>query len=175
MLSMTKIKKDELITRMVKFLREIGLEVLLEQHRSDSFLPGLCLKKGALSIDPDKLNYPGDILHEAGHLATMPSSIRRSMDGNLPDSDLHRSGEMMAIAWSYAACLHLGIPVDVVFHEDGYKGGAASIKTAFEQGSYIGLPMLQYHEMAYDNKNAILLNAEPFPVMQNWLCPKVGD
>ena len=172
---MTEIKKDELITRMVDFLRAIGLEVSLEKHRSDSFLPGLRLKNGTLSIDPDKLDYPGDILHEAGHLATMPASIRRSMDGDLPDVDLHRSGEMMAIAWSYAACIHLGISADIVFHENGYKGGAATLKAAFEQGSYIGLPMLQYHEMAYDSKNAVLFNAEPFPVMQKWLCIKVNN
>ena len=31
------------------------------------FLPGLQLENGAIIIDPEKLFYPGDIIHEAGH------------------------------------------------------------------------------------------------------------
>jgi hypothetical protein len=34
--------------------------------------------------------------------------------------------EMAAIAWSYAACVHLGLEPTVVFHSDGYKGGSES-------------------------------------------------
>ena len=32
--------------------------------------------------------------------------------------------EMTAIAWPYAAAVHLGIEIEVLFHPDGYKGGA---------------------------------------------------
>ncbi|PSL48035.1 hypothetical protein CLV51_102895 [Chitinophaga niastensis] len=168
-------EKTALITLFTDFLKEIGLHVVLESYDAPSFLPGVRIKMGGLSIDSDRLLYPGDILHEAGHLATQPYHIRCELDGDLPDTDLHRGGELMALAWSYAACLHLQIPAQIVFHEHGYKGEHEHLIRNFEAGRYIGLPMLQYHGMAYDEKNALQLNTKPFPHMENWLCLKGQD
>ncbi|WP_342330302.1 hypothetical protein [Pedobacter sp. FW305-3-2-15-E-R2A2] len=165
-------KNQQTIATIVNFLQEIGLEVLLEQHKGDSFLPGIRIKSGGLSIDPSQVLYPGDILHEAGHLATVPYAVRCELDGVLPDIDLHRGAELMSLSWSYAACLKLQFAPEVVFHADGYKGEAEHLIRNFEEGIYIGLPMLQYRQMAYDEKNAAILNVEPFPYMQNWVCIK---
>ena len=33
----------------------------------------------------------------------------------------------MAIAWSYAAALEIGIPPEIVFHPDGYRGASESM------------------------------------------------
>lgn len=165
-------KNQKIIEDIVCFLREIGLEVVLEQHEGESFLPGIRIKSGGLSIDPSQVLYPGDILHEAGHLATLPDAVRAELDGVLPDIDLHRGAELMSLAWSYAACLKLQLGPEVVFHADGYKGEGEHLIRNFEDGIYIGLPMLQYQQMAYDEKNAASLNVKPFPYMQNWVCIK---
>ncbi|NQX40264.1 hypothetical protein SAMN05421820_105141 [Pedobacter steynii] len=169
---LTALKNQRIIDAIVTFLREIGLEVLLERHEGDSFLPGIRIKTGGLSIDPSQVLYPGDILHEAGHLATVTYAVRCKLDGELPDIDLHRGAELMSLAWSYAACLKLEIPPHVVFHQDGYKGDGDHLIRNFEDGIYIGLPMLQYQQMAYDEKNAGILNVKSFPYMQNWICIK---
>ena len=162
----------QITTLLIEFVERIGLTVEMEAYDEKSFLPGVRIKSGGLSINTERLLYPGDILHEAGHLAVMPLHIRRDMDGDLPDVDMHRAGELMALAWSYAACLHLKISPSVVFHEQGYKGGHKELIAHFEEGANIGLPMLQYHGMAYDAKNAALHNEQPFPHMIHWLCLK---
>ncbi|WP_213087003.1 hypothetical protein [Chitinophaga agrisoli] len=163
-------EKEKLTDLFINFVREIGIPVADQGEVPVAFLPGVRIDMGGLTIDRNRLLHPGDILHEAGHLATMPYHIRRTMDGDLPDTDLHRGGELMTLAWSYAACLHLQVPPAVVFHEDGYKGGHQQLIESFEAGQYIGLPMLQFHGMAYDEKQAASLQVLPFPHMVNWLC-----
>ncbi len=51
--------------------------------------------------------------------------------------------EMMAIAWSYAAVMHLQIDPAIVFHSAGYRGGGQNLIDNFRQGRYIGVPMSQ--------------------------------
>ena len=46
-----------------------------------SVLPGITIEAGTLIIDAGKLLYPGDILHEAGHLATASPEVREGMTG----------------------------------------------------------------------------------------------
>lgn len=168
----SEMEKKETIHTIVTFLREIGLRVMIESHEEPSFLPGIKIKNGGLSLDLSKLHYPGDILHEAGHLAVFPLSSRADFDGVLPDTNEHKGGELASLAWSYAACLHLGFAANVVFHEDGYKGESAWLIETFGAGSYIGLPMLQYRGMTYDEKKAKEFGVKPFPEMQHWLCPQ---
>lgn len=165
-------EKKRLITLLVNFLQEIGLTVKFAPEEEPGFLPGIHIKNGGLSIDPEQLLYPGDILHEAGHLATLPYHIRCELDGKLPDTDTHRSAELMTLAWSYAVALHLKIPANIVFHEHGYKGGSQSLIDNFEQGRAIGLPMLQYYGMAYNEQTAKQLGVQPFPHMVSWICLK---
>ena len=157
---------------MLGFLRKIGIGYYFERIEGNTFLPGLRLRDGTLIIDKEKLLYPGDILHEAGHLACMPEDIRLAMNDNLDNSQVHQGGEMMAIAWSYAACLHLGIDLKVVFHENGYKGGGANIVENFNQGQYFGVPLLGWCGMSYGPATAKKLNKQAFPQMISWLCEK---
>lgn len=148
-----------LVGKITDFLSATGLDVRFGSVTAETFLPGLQIKKGSLIIDTDRLIHPGDILHEAGHLACMPPHIRREMDDDLEPGDLHNGGEMMAIAWSYAACLHLDIDPAVVFHQEGYKGGSQSILDNFSRGNYFGVSLLQWCGMTDD-----------FPVMRSWTC-----
>ncbi|WP_158826617.1 aspartyl/asparaginyl beta-hydroxylase domain-containing protein [Mucilaginibacter lacusdianchii] len=156
--------------QILNFLTEVGLPYRLEQIEEESFLPGLKLANGTLLIDDNKLLYPGDILHEAGHLACAPPNERMKMNGALENNDQNNAGELMAIAWSYAACVHIGIDPHVVFHENGYKSGGSSIVNNFSQGHYFGVPMLQYYGLAFDETQAKIHGVEPFPHMLQWIC-----
>jgi hypothetical protein len=113
------------------------------------------IQRGVLAIDREKLLYPGDLLHEAGHLAILPPAERAAIDGDVgPDGGM----EMAAIAWSYAAALHLGIPVEVVFHDEGYLGGASAIRANFAQGRYMRVPLLQWMGLTVS-----------YPAIERWL------
>jgi hypothetical protein len=61
---------------------------------------------------------------------------------------------MAAIAWSYAAARRLGVAPDIVFHPQGYKGGAAALVENFTAGRYIGVPLLQWWGMALEPRLA---------------------
>src|SRR5262245_35889645 len=110
---------EPIVERMISFLQGIGLSVRTGAVSGRSFLPGIAIEGGVLVIDQDRLRYPGDLLHEAGHLALLPPGARREIFVDLgPDGGF----EMGAIAWSYAAALHLGIDPAIIFHENGYRG-----------------------------------------------------
>lgn len=76
---------------------------------------------------------------------------------------------MMAIAWSYAACIHLKIDPYFVFHEEGYKNGGNHIADSFNNKQYFGVPMLQWKGMTVDEKNADALGVKSYPYMLNWV------
>ncbi|TWI96381.1 hypothetical protein JN11_04115 [Mucilaginibacter frigoritolerans] len=154
---------------IIDFVESVGIKVFKMPIDGDTFLPGLQLKDGALIVDTEKLLYPGDILHEAGHLATMPPAIRETMNDNLPPTQENQGGEMMALAWSYAAARYLNINPHIVFHADGYKGGGENLVQNFTEGRCVGLPLLQWAGMAYDEQKAKEFNKPPFPYMINWL------
>lgn len=160
--------EQPVIDRITDFVLSIGLDVVRRPMQGDTFLPGLLLENGKIIIDPDKLLYPGDILHEAGHLAAYSPDVRATIGDPLPEY-MSAGFEMMAMAWSYAACLHIGIEPSVVFHEHGYRGAGPHLSETYAKGSYIGLPMLQYLGLAYDKKKAEELNTLPYPNMIRWL------
>jgi hypothetical protein len=56
----------ELIRR---FVESIDLSVQEQTLPHPTFLPGLELISNGIAFDPARLLYPGDLLHEAGHLA----------------------------------------------------------------------------------------------------------
>jgi hypothetical protein len=153
------------IDTIAGFLNLVGIGYVMRPINGETFLPGLQLENGKIVIDTEKLLYPGDILHEAGHLAAYTSDIRETIGDPLTVSGGY---EMMALAWSYAACLHIGIDPKIVFHEDGYKGESEFLLQEFASGSYIGLNMLQWMGMAYDKKNAQQLNVPPYPHIISW-------
>jgi len=156
------------IDTIIDFVTSIGLEIVKRPINQDTFLPGLLLESGKIIIDTDKLLHPGDILHEAGHLAACDAEARKTIGSPLPEY-MDGGYEMMALAWSYAACLHIGLSASVVFHNGGYKGEGEHLLQTFVNGSYIGLPMLQYRGMAYDNQMSAQMGILPYPAMVRWL------
>jgi hypothetical protein len=164
--SILAIRRDPIVARIVEFLSGIGLQVTLGANSQQTFLPGIDIQNGVLMIDESKLLYPGDLLHEAGHLALLPSAKRAQVN-----SDAGSDGgiEMAAIAWSHAAALHLGLPPDVVFHKNGYRGGSEAIIENFAAGRYIGVPILEWAGLTISENRAKEVGIEPYPSMLHWL------
>lgn len=142
---------------ITEFLTTIGLEVRLEQIEGPTVLPGITVDHGVLVVDETLLAQVGDLLHEAGHLAVVPAAERGALT---VDMGTDGGFEMAALAWSYAAARHLRLAPEVVFHDDGYRGEARSLVENFEQGRYVGVPILIWRGMT---------TAETFPSMASWL------
>jgi hypothetical protein len=162
--------QNDLINKIADFLTEIGIAVIPAKLDAQTFLPGILVKDGKLLVDEEKLTFPGDLLHEAGHLAVAPADLRKNLSDEviLPGVNLDIL-EAQAITWSYAACLHLGIDPRIVFHESGYRGKSESLLFNFSLGVYIGLNGLEENGMAFSQRKAAELGAAPFPQMQKWL------
>lgn len=152
--------------RIVAFLREIGLEVREGRIEGRTFVPGIQIRHGGLVYDPTGPFHPGDLLHEAGHLAIVSPARRAAMH---IDAGKRAGEEMTAIAWSYAAAVHLGIDARVVFHDDGYKGGGASLAENFRGGRYVGVPVLAWLGLTTEPRRATERGQPPYPHMRAWL------
>jgi hypothetical protein len=155
-----------LTSSMAGFLASIGLKTAPVVLPEAGFLDGLMINYGVLLIDEVRLVHPGDLLHEAGHLAVVPGAQRKLLYGNAGSDP---GEEMAAIAWSYAAALYLGIDPAVVFHPKGYSGGSQAILLNFSQGRYVGVPMLEWFGLTADKKTAALLQVSGYPHMLKWL------
>ena len=155
---------DPLTERLVAFVRGIGIEVRAATLPEKTVLPGLDIRHGAILVDEARMTHAGDILHEAGHLAVTDPAER-----NAPQLSPTPAEEMTSIAWSYAALRHLALDPAVVFHDNGYKGGASSIIENFTTGHYFGVPLLQLYGMAVEPGRAATAGVEPYPHMLRWL------
>lgn len=150
---------------IVDWLRQIGLAVRTAPLEESTFLPGVTMEPGGLVVDPDRLLYPGDLLHEAGHLAAMLPE-QRAMTGS--DAGSNMGDEIAAQTWSYAAAVHLGLAPEIVFHAAGYRGSAEKLIEIYRGGN-AGVPLLQWMGMTFDVKRAKEAGVEPYPHMVKWL------
>ncbi|MFN0314571.1 MAG: hypothetical protein ACKVQA_06015 [Burkholderiales bacterium] len=132
----------------------------------NTFLPGIWIEKGGLVVDPEKLMQPGDLLHEAGHIAVTQAADRPSLNGEVDDDG---GQEMAAIAWSWAALVRLNLAPEVVFHPLGYKGASRSIVENFSKGRFFAVPLLQWYGMTVDSPRGLALGIKPYPAMISWL------
>ena len=169
-MSEKRLFQGELTDQIASFLNGIGIRTAPARIDAETFLPGIQVKNGTLLVDEEKLAYPGDLLHEAGHLAVAPGHLRGALSDEveLPGLDADAL-ESHAIAWSYAACLHLGIDPRVVFHRHGYKGNAEALLLGFSLGVFVGLSGLEANRMAYSERKAREIGVLAFPKMQKWL------
>jgi hypothetical protein len=158
-----------LFEKALHFVNTIGIETRYEDLKEEAcFLPGFLIAGGKIIIDKPKMKFPGDLLHEAAHIAVVSSAERSLLHGeNIGRRKDAGSEEMMSIAWSYAACIHLNIDPHFVFHENGYKGAAESIIDNFANGNYFGVPVLQWLGMTTISKNPDDINT--YPSMLKWL------
>lgn len=154
---------DPLVEKLAAFVRGVGIEVRAQVIDVPTFLPGIEIRGGALLIDEAKLAYPGDILHEAGHLAVADPAKRNSAPVSNDPGE-----EMAASAWSYAAARKLEIDPAIVFHK-AFKGGGPSLVENFNAGHYIGVPMLQWFGMSVEPRQAVARGVDPYPHMLRWV------
>jgi hypothetical protein len=153
----------------VAFVRRIGLEVAFGpicDSGVTTFLPGIRIERGMLLVDRARLLEAGDLLHEAGHLAVMTPEDRERADGPLEASP---ADEMMAIAWSYAATIHLALPPAFVFHDAGYRGGSQALIDNFAHGRFVGVPMLDWIGLTVDPNRSGAKEGAVYPTMIKWL------
>ena len=154
------------VERIVGFLRTVGLPVELAPIDGTTVLPGVTVEAGLLLVDVERLRWPGDILHEAGHLAVVSTAERAGLGGRL---DASAADEMAAIAWSYAAAVELDLAAEVVFHDGGYRGSGPALAANFTAGRYVGVPVLQWLGLTADERRAAGLGVPPYPHMLRWL------
>jgi hypothetical protein len=155
---------DPLRDRLILFTQEIGIEVRNAALDDSCILPGLDIRGGAIVVDQPRWLHAGDILHEAGHLAVAAPEQRLAARFSPSGGD-----EMAAIAWSYAAALHLDLETAIVFHAAGYRGGAEALIKNFGAGHYVGVPLLHWYGMTIEPRQAKPGGAPAYPHMLRWL------
>lgn len=161
---------DQATATCLDFIRSLGIEIQACTLPDTTFLPGLELAPNCIRIDWQKLKYPGDLLHEAGHLAVTPKRQRFAI--GTPESVQpwpDQGEEMGALLWSYAALRHLQLPPEFVFHPHGYKNDAAWLVEQFNQGNYIGMPILEWAGLALGRERAQAEGQPAFPQMLKWM------
>jgi hypothetical protein len=160
----------ETLEPILAFLRQAGIAVREERIARETFLPGIAIAAGTLVVDRERLQWPGDLLHEAGHLAVLPAALRPQASDDLqgaPGAEF--AGELEALAWAYAAATAIGLPVEVLVHPGGYKGQSEALIRMYALGIYPGLQGLCAGGMAASP--AFLRDCGPvhYPRMLKWL------
>lgn len=160
---------EEMLQRIIYFLDNAGIKITESELNDDCFLPGLYPYGNGILLDKSGLKYPGDLLHEAGHIAVTSEQLRPLIGTKeMPEKWPKHGDELGAILWSYAAVCHLKIPANVVFHPFGYKNDSEWLIEQFESGNYIGLPLLVWMGFCDDLNDNKTDNTE-FPQMKKWL------
>jgi hypothetical protein len=150
--------------RILDFLDFIGIPVVVGEI-GDSILASMTVRHGTIVVDPNIPVWPGDLLHDAGHVAMTEPTMRRERDRVSDDP----AEEMGAIAWSVAAAGEIGVPLETVFHEAGYKGSSQTSIDSFCADPMIGVPFLAWLGMTAEPRRAAESGIPAFPVMQRWL------
>lgn len=146
---------------IINFLRSIKINVVENKLSTGTFLPGLLISANTIFVDREKLKYPGDLLHEAGHIAVTEEHIRPLIGTPEMDEDWPTDGDEIAtILWSYAASCKLNLDLEIVFHLGGYKNESEWLIEQFTNKNYIGLPYLEWMS---------LCTKEDFPNMIKWM------
>ena len=152
------------VIRMVAFLESIGIPVIPASSLVPTVFPGLDIQYGCVLVDESRLIHVGDILHEAGHLSITDASMR-----DAPRLSPTGGEEMSALAWSYAAAMHLSLAAETVFYAESYHDFGNDLVEHFANGNYIGLPLMQKFGMTIEPRRAASCGVLPYPHMARWL------
>ncbi|MCU0433380.1 MAG: hypothetical protein MUC87_08010 [Bacteroidia bacterium] len=163
-MEITAESKTALLGKITRFLHEIGIETREGEVPENTFLSAILIKNGVIVYNSEHLQFPGDLLHEAGHVAVSLPAERPLLSNNVLELDQNKQGEEMAVLlWSWLAARHIGIPDEVLFHDEGYKGEAAWLREQFQGGHYLGAPLLQWMGIIEPLQN------DNMPRVKSWL------
>ena len=158
------------LERILTFLKSVGLSVTEGTVPTSALLPGVDIVNGGLVYDWERLTWPGDLLHEAGHIAVVPAALRPTLGGKLGDDlTAAHAGEIEATAWAFASVVAIGLDPDVLFHEGGYQGRSRGLAFTYSVGGYAGAPGLCANGMALSRVEAAKRGLAPYPHMIRWL------
>ena len=161
---------QEALDRIVEFLLAIGIPTRPGPVAQGSFLSAIRVVHGGLVYDPQHLRWPGDLLHEAGHIAVTPAAQRAGLNDALDGAEAAaHGGELEAMAWSWAALVYLGLPGELLFHAQGYKGQSAGLLLSYSMGVCPGATGLASAGMTLVGEAARASGQEPYPRMRRWL------
>lgn len=169
------------------FANRIGIKLaFVSRTWKREFLPGILIWRGGVRVDPGRC-WHDDVLHEIGHLAILPGLIRRlanfdvdksvgpaasryidshpmHLDGGYEEDPIMRAllqaGEAEAIAWSYAAMVELGLPIQM--HLDATPLEIDEVIQMLGVGRHFGVNGLQAAGMT---------KRSDFPKMLRWVQP----
>ena len=180
------------VRRDIAFLESVGIRTRRSRALSPTFLKGVWLDGDTLVYNPNTLQLPADLFHEAGHLATTPSLFRPCItkamnfgswppqfdqliidyinahpDGlAYPEDPVYRGilqmGEVEAIAWSYAAMVAAGCDLD-----DYWKADARNFN-GDAPGVRLHLDARAYLGI-HGLQTAGMITVRTFPTMTRWL------
>jgi dienelactone hydrolase len=174
----------------VSFLREQGIECH-SVHGTGGFVPGVRIVSGALHYDPD-VACTANLLHEAGHVAILPSIYRAQANDDIskvarkmlaevfeaPDVDpdspqacaAMQCSDPEATAWAYSAGRHLGIPDELVIRDTDYQSEGDQIRLALKAGAYAGINGLARAGFCVVTRTAAAVTGRPrYPTLSRWL------
>lgn len=148
---------DKYLTLTMDFLNEVGITVRLVPGAT-GFAQHCEISAGSINVDPRCR--ASALLHEAGHLATVPEQYRLFFTGNvgagqravfkavsgidvIPGSPLDRAvvqiGDGEATAWGWAAGIQIGIPESRIIRNDEYSGEGSLIRIGLKTNNYLGI------------------------------------
>jgi hypothetical protein len=180
---------DELkpyVAKAMDFLNGIGLPISVVPGAT-AFLELIRVVDGRLEIDP--ACPVSNVLHEAGHLAVVPSQFRHLMTGDLdegtrlmfaeinkmglePDDPLSRAamqaGECEATAWAWAAGEHLGIPPEVIILDSEYENDGEEMRDMLMARQYFGINGLMHAGFCVTRANP-RRKLPVYPNLAHWL------
>jgi hypothetical protein len=162
--------RNPLTEKIARFLNGIGIEIVPADLPDETFLPGIKVENGKLRVDEARLKYPGDLLHEAGHLALAAGDVRPALSGEviIPGEDPDEI-EVAATAWAFAAATFLAVEPRILFHEGGYQGKSESLILTYSTGVYPGVFSLQRFGLTVAGKAADEAGVAPYPYMLKWV------
>jgi len=163
--------RNPLTCKIAEFLTSVDIEVAPARlDEGECFLPGIRVEGGRLLVDESGLTYPGDLLHEAGHLAVAPGDVRPGLSGEVivPGADMDAL-EAQATAWAYAAIVHLGLDPKILFHEGGYGGKSEGLLFTYGAGVYPGAYGLHQMGMTATRDASREMGVAPYPNMLKWV------
>lgn len=160
---------DNKLQQAINFLRDIGLNVeVRDRINTDCFIANIVTQDQKIFCT--NYAHPGDLLHEAGHVATAPKIIRQnlshdfglsaSFDGLEYEQWMLYWNDASAIAWSYMAARHIGLDPIISLENGIYDNdeGVICAKSSFETGQGNAYTCQLFYLGMLDSKKSMVPN-----------------